>query len=119
MKWIITIVSCFFSLFSFSQVYHETNQGEVRILSADSTEVLIAFHVSEFTEITDDCKYIRGLNGKRCYMYEWSVLENDTVDYKGLFVVKHLCGKIYTVWHYQSTDEGRSRLFALLEKHFE
>ena len=119
MKWILTISFCLLACFANSQVYHETKQGDVRILTADSTDVIVAFNTSEYIDVTSDYQHMRGLRGMKCYKYGWEVVEGGRIDHKGLFVVKKQDDSIYAVWYYEDTEDGRGRLSALLKKSFD
>ena len=106
-------------MFGFSQVYHETKHGNARILSTDSTTVIIEFPLEDFVDATDDYQHMKGLQGKRCYRYGWVTQEGDRIDHKGLFVVKLYDGEIYSAWYYEDTKDGRGRLSKLLKDTFD
>ena len=102
-----------------SQLYHESNDGVVKVLSYDSTQAIVTFDVAELQDVSLEYDSIQGLKHKACYRYNWAIINEERIDYKGLFVVKNEDGSIYTVWLYEDTEDGRGRLSKMLKDNFD
>lgn len=119
MKRLIFILLFLIPMLSFGQIYHEAKDGQVQVLSYDSTEVIVKFDISELRDVSTDYDHIRGLKHHDCYKYEWVVQNGELNNHKGLFVVKNEDGSIYTVWLYENTEDGRGRLSKMLRDNFD